>query len=261
MKKYTLVLVLALVAGLLSAFAPLPKVDEVSVQVATLTAEETEGLLFMIEEEKMARDFYSAFYELYGSQSFQNIASSEQVHMDELKFLLDSYNINDPTIGKTAGDFTDPGLQALYDQLLTQGSVSFAEALKVGAAVEEIDILDLQSRMEQTSQAGILEVYAQLEQGSENHLRAFVRQINDQTGVTYTPGHLSADEFQRIILGANGSSIQGMQNGQGMQGFGRGMQSGRGMQGGQGMNQGSGQDQLQGFMSGECSGSETCVNF
>ena len=100
MKKYTLVFVLAMVAGMLSAFAPLPKVDQASVQVATLTAEETDGLLFMIEEEKMARDLYSAFYGLYGSSSFQKIASSEQVHMDELKVLLNSYSINDPTIGK-----------------------------------------------------------------------------------------------------------------------------------------------------------------
>ena len=67
MKKYTLVIVLAMLAGMLSAFAPLPKVDKASAQVAALTAEETEGLLFMIEEEKMARDLYSAFYGLYGS--------------------------------------------------------------------------------------------------------------------------------------------------------------------------------------------------
>ena len=67
MKKYTLVIVLAMLAGMLSAFAPLPKVDNAYAQVSALTAAETEGLLFMIEEEKMARDLYSAFYGLYGS--------------------------------------------------------------------------------------------------------------------------------------------------------------------------------------------------
>ena len=129
--------------------------------------------------------------------------------MDELKVLLDSFGINDPTIGKAAGAFADPDLQALYDRLLAQGSISLAEALKVGAAVEEIDILDLQSRMAQTAQAGILNVYAELEWGSENHLRAFVRQINNQTGETYTPGYLSTEEFQRITLGTNGNGTQG----------------------------------------------------
>ena len=236
-----------MVAGLLSAFAPLPKVDQASVQVATLTAQETDDLLFMIEEEKMARDLYTAFYGLYGSPSFQKIASSEQVHMDELKVLLNFYSINDPTIGKAAGVFTDPDLQALYDQLLAQGSASLAEALKVGAAVEEIDILDLQSRMARTAQADILEVYAILESGSENHLRAFVGQINNQTGEIYIPGYLSAEEYQRITLGANGNSTQGLQNGQGMQGNGRGMQAGQGMQGSQATKQGSGRNQMQGL--------------
>ena len=260
MKKYTLVFVLAMLASMLSAFAPLPKVDEATTQVVALTTDETDGLMFMIEEEKMARDLYTAFFGLYGSQSFQRIASSEQVHMDELNVLLNSFSIADPTIGNAAGVFTDPDLLALYDQLLAQGRVSFAEALKVGAAVEEIDILDLQSRMTQTAQAGILEVYAQLEWGSENHLRAFVGQINNQTGETYTPGYLTEEEFQRITLGANGNSIQGFQNGQGMQGNGRGMQAGQGMQGRQGTRQSSGPGQMQGFMGGDCSGSEFCVN-
>jgi len=260
MKKYTLVIVLTMVAGMLSAFTPLPQVDEVSVQVAALTAQETDDLLFMVEEEKMARDLYAAFYGLYGSPSFQKIALSEQVHIDELNALFNFYNLNDPTIGKGAGVFTNPDLQALYDQLLAQGSVSFAEALKVGAAVEEIDILDLQSRMARTSQAGILEVYAILESGSENHLRAFVGQINNQTGEIYAPGHLSAEEFQRITIGANNNGIQGLQNGQGMQGNGRGIQAGQGMQGGQSMKQGLNFYQMRGNMSGDCSGSETCVN-
>ena len=260
MKKYTLVIVLAMVAGLLSAFAPLPQVDEVSVQIAVLTAQETDDLHFMVEEEKMARDLYAAFYELYGSPSFQRIASSEQVHMDELKVLFNFYSVNDPTIGKAAGVFTDPDLQTLYDQLLAQGRVSFAEALKVGAAVEEIDILDLQSRMARTAQAGILEVYAILASGSENHLHAFVGQISNQTGEIYTPGYLSTDEYQRITLGVNGNSTQGLQNGQGMQGNGRGIQAGQGMQGGQTMNQGLNLDQMRGNMSGECSGFETCPN-
>jgi len=260
MKKYTIVLVLVMVAGMMSAFAPLPQGNEVSPQTASLTASETADLQFMIEEEKMARDLYTAFYGLYSTQSFQTIASSEQVHMDELKFLLDTFGIPDPTIGNAAGVFSDAGLQALYDQLLAQGSVSMTEALKVGASVEEIDILDLQSRMAQTVQADILAVYSELEWGSENHLRAFVRQINNQTGAIYTPGYLSTEEFQRITQNTNGNSIQGFQNGQGMQAYGRGMQTGQGMQGGQGMRQGSGLNQMQGFMAGECSGSETCVN-
>ena len=223
MKKYSIALVLLVVAGMMSAFAPLPQVNEVSPQAAALTANEIANLLFMIEEEKMARDLYTAFYGLYTSQSFQMIASSEQMHMNELKFLLDNYSIADPTIGKAAGVFTNADLQALYNQLLAQGSVSLTEALKAGAAVEEIDILDLQSRMAETTQSDILAVFSQLELGSENHLRAFVRQINNQTGEIYEPSHLSEEEYQRIILSANGNGAQVLRGGQVARGRGRWM--------------------------------------
>jgi len=53
----------------------------------------------------------------------------------------------------------------LYDQLV-------ADALRVGAAVEEIDILDLEERIAQTDKAEIQLVYENLAKGSRNHLRA-----------------------------------------------------------------------------------------
>ncbi len=71
--------------------------------------------------------------------------------------------------------FSNPDLQALYDQLIAQGSQSLQDAFLVGAAIEEIDILDLEERIAQTDKADIQLVYQSLLQGSENHLRAFVR--------------------------------------------------------------------------------------
>ena len=60
------------------------------------------------------------------------------------------------------GEFTDSALQALYDKLIAQGSTSVAAALKVGAAIEEIDILDLQERVAVTTHADIVRVYGNL---------------------------------------------------------------------------------------------------
>ena len=52
-----------------------------------MSPEETAALLFMREEEKLARDVYNALYEIWGQNTFANIASSEQMHMDEVKLL------------------------------------------------------------------------------------------------------------------------------------------------------------------------------
>lgn len=142
-----------------------------AISASDLSAEEAAALLFMREEEKLARDVYNQMYALWGLPVFQNIAASEQAHMDEIKLLLDRYGLADPALDP--GQFTDPNLQALYDQLIAQGSVSVTEALNVGALVEQTDIADLQARLAQTDNADIQLVYTNLMNASYNHLAAF----------------------------------------------------------------------------------------
>ncbi|HSG43289.1 MAG TPA: DUF2202 domain-containing protein, partial [Anaerolineales bacterium] len=62
-----------------------------TIPTSDLSEEEAASLLFMREEEKVARDVYIKMYELWGMPIFQNIANSEQMHMDQIKLLLDRY--------------------------------------------------------------------------------------------------------------------------------------------------------------------------
>ncbi len=142
-----------------------------AIPASDLSAEEAAALLFMREEEKLARDVYNQMFTLWGQPVFQNIAASEQTHMDQIKLLMDRYGLADPALDP--GKFTDANLQALYDQLIAQGSVSLVEALKVGATIEQVDIADLQTRIAQTDNADIQLVYNNLMSGSYNHLSAF----------------------------------------------------------------------------------------
>ena len=142
-----------------------------AIPASDLSAEEAAALLYMREEEKLARDVYNQLYALWGQPVFQNIAASEQTHTDEIKLLLDRYGLADPALDP--GQFTDANLQALYDQLIAQGSVSLTDALNVGALVEQTDIADLQARLAQTDNADIQLVYNNLMNASYNHLAAF----------------------------------------------------------------------------------------
>lgn len=142
-----------------------------AIPATDLSAEESAALLYMREEEKLARDVYNQLYTLWGQPVFQNIAASEQTHTDEIKLLLDRYVLADPALDP--GQFTDANLQALYDQLIAQGSVSLEEAMKVGVLIEETDIADLQARLAQTDNADIQLVYNNLMNASYNHLAAF----------------------------------------------------------------------------------------
>lgn len=140
-----------------------------------LTDDEVAGLMWMREEEKLARDVYDAMEAKWDLQIFDNISNSEQTHMDAVLALLERHGLDDPAAGNAPGEFTNPELQALYDSLIAQGNVSATEALKVGVAIEELDIADLQAR--QTETADIALVYDHLETGSEHHLEAFNRQL------------------------------------------------------------------------------------
>jgi hypothetical protein len=206
-----------------------------SMTTADLSVDEITDLLFMREEEKLARDVYLALFEQWGIPVFQNIAASEQAHMDALLNLINQYGLEDSAAGNNAGVFSDPDLQALYNQLIATGSQSLADALIVAAAVEEIDILDLQGSLVQTSNGDIVPVYQNLLAGSENHLRAFVSSWERQTGEVYQPQYLNQNEYADIMGGSIGGNGQG-QGGQGGNGNGN---RGGGKGNGRGGNSGS----------------------
>ena len=158
-----------------------------------------DGLLYMREEEKLAHDVYLYLNTKWNQKVFANITTSEQRHVDAMKYLLSIYNVADPVINEIPGQFVNSHLQDLYNQLISAGSVSLVEALKVGAAIEEIDILDIKKEIAADSKyTDITGVYTNLMSASENHLRAFVRNLSRQ-GVTYQPQYLTAQEYAAII--------------------------------------------------------------
>ena len=173
--------------------------EELNPAVTGLTSEDAAGLIFMKEEEKLARDTYLALYDVWNLSIFQNISNSEQTHTDAVGVLLDQYGIADPSSSNEAGEFTDAKLQNLYNQLVAQGSISLSDALKVGATIEEIDIIDLSEYIAETDVNNIILVYENLMKGSRNHLRSFVATLENQTGETYVPQYLSQEEYDLII--------------------------------------------------------------
>ena len=146
-------------------------------QTLALTDDETYWLTYMREEEKVARDVYLSLNDTWNLRIFKNIAASEQTHMDAIKNLLDTHSIPDPAGGKGIGEFTNPDLQKLYNDLILQGSISKVEALKVGVIIEETDIDDLNEAIATSQHNDLKTVYSNLLQGSLNHLDAFESQL------------------------------------------------------------------------------------
>jgi hypothetical protein len=150
--------------------------------VAILTQAEADDLLFMREEEKLARDVYVTLYAEWGNQVFNTISQSEQRHMDAILSLLNKYGLTDPALDP--GKFAHQELQDLFDDLVAIGRETNLDALMVGALVEEVDMKDIVAAMDRTDKTDILNVYGNLLAGSVNHLNAFVKNIE---GISSSP--------------------------------------------------------------------------
>lgn len=149
-----------------------------SSDVTPITTDETSRLSFLTEEEKLAHDVYTKLYEKYGVRVFASIARSETTHQNRMLDLLDARGIDDPRSNKV-GVFNNQDLQKLYDTLMAQGSQSLTEAYKVGVAIEERDIADLQDDLKNINAAhtDIVDTLNILLRGSQNHLQVFNRQL------------------------------------------------------------------------------------
>jgi hypothetical protein len=141
--------------------------------IIPLTPAEIAGLVQMREEEKLARDVYSAMYAKWNSRVFQNISNSEQTHMSAILNLLTRYSVPDPVGNNAPGVFSDSNIQALYNSLIEKGNISNLEAYKVGIDIEQLDINDLKTQISTTSKTDLLKVYNNLLLGSYSHLEAF----------------------------------------------------------------------------------------
>jgi len=166
---------------------------------ATISDLEKAGLTYMREEEKLAHDVYTVLFQKFSQVTFDNIAKSELTHTDAVKSLLDRYNLEDPSLDKKVGEFVNVDLKKMYVDLLNKGTKTIKDALEVGAAIEEIDILDLQERLAQTDNEDIQVVYENLMRGSRNHLRAFTKNYKNLTGQDYVSQYLSKSDYDAIV--------------------------------------------------------------
>lgn len=165
-----------------------------------LSEAERTSLAYMREEEKLALDVYARLDTLWGAQVpvFGNIGRSEATHTEAVRQLLLRYDVADPAAALAEGIFANATLQQLYTDLIAQGTPSLVAALQVGALIEELDIVDIQTALDGIDNQDIVLVYENLLKGSRNHLRSFVKTLGQQ-GVAYTPVYLTQDAYSAIV--------------------------------------------------------------
>lgn len=165
-----------------------------------ISQEDRDALLFMLEEEKLARDTYVYLDEFWKLNQFSNIKNSEQSHMEAVDGLLKLYDISYSILPD--GEFANDELQGLYDRFVMHGSVNETQALEVGATIEDMDIVDLENYLAETNDTQVKAVFESLQCGSRNHLRSFTSSLGN-LGNTYVPQYLPLDDYDAIIKDGN----------------------------------------------------------
>ena len=187
---------------------------------------ERHHLIFMREEEKLARDVYAALAGMWpDSRIFVNIGEgSEQTHTDVMRDKLEEYGIADPnpdtnnlpsSIGVFTGELYGSYFTENYQLLINKGSQSELDALYVGAFIEELDMHDIvecphvieesdngisDCGLEYTDEQVLINAYSSLLDGSKSHLRAFVGRIESIIGEgNYEAQILDQEEVDEIL--------------------------------------------------------------
>jgi len=180
-------------------------------------------LEFMCEEEKLARDVYITLGSMHSDTSvFGRIDDSEERHKCAVADMLEKYGIDSPSTNDNVGVFTgeDYGwyFTEKYGELVAQGSTAKLAALYVGAFIEELDMMDINqcpavivatdNGIDDVSECGkiytvkadIQRLYEFLLEGSKNHLRAYVGNIEKVIGEgNYKAQVISQEDVDEIL--------------------------------------------------------------
>jgi hypothetical protein len=186
-----------------------------------LDSRETAGLVYLREVEKLAHDVYATLHSKWNLPMFGNISQSEERHMEAMKLLLDRYGLPDPVANRQVGLFQNSDLQALYGSLISQGGLSLNSAVRVGTVIEDLDIRDLENATAATDNNDLKLIYQNLRQASENHMRAFIRQL-EAAGDRYVPQYITQVRLDEILASPQQTGRGMGAQGNGQRGFGRG---------------------------------------
>ena len=236
MKKLPIALpLIALLSLSLVAFAQGPGGGPGTGGGPSLDAAEEVHLLFMRAEEKLAHNVYLALGAEFPELAvFSNIVDSETKHIETMLNKIVQFGLTDPNILDGPGEFNADNFGAYFTEKYTAlTDVDAAEspllqALLNGALIEELDMHDIiycpevivdtvgditdqyGCGMEYTDAKALIRSYGKLLDGSENHLRAFVRVIETNFSATdypdfftedglYKAQYLSQDEVDDIL--------------------------------------------------------------
>lgn len=211
--------IMVLAAGLLYG-------ERISSGEVELDKGEREHLVFMRLTEKLGRDLSITLGNTYfAEQVFAHMVPSQQKYTDSVEKKLTRYQVADPIhdlkTDDPVGVFLDPLYGAYFESrfnaLVERGMEDVLEAYYAGAFMEELNMQEIahcpdfivrtfsdidrgECGLDHTNEKVLIKTYGTLLGGSEEHLRAYVRNIEKIIGEGgYVAQVLSQEEVAEIL--------------------------------------------------------------
>ncbi len=176
----TLNLYAAVILALAVVFASCSK-EEIEAPIRTpdsgdvqgLSNFERDGLVALLETQKMHRDVYAWMNDQFPSAVFAALAESDGEGMERLSQAVNKYGIYNPTSNRLPGEFEDVGLQNRYNEFIRLTVGDLPAMIENARVMEEEVICQLQEQ--QLCLCGnddLRELYGNLIQESKTQLQA-----------------------------------------------------------------------------------------
>lgn len=160
----------------------------------TLSTQEIDGMKYMVENEKLLRDYFTAMNDKFDVPLFNQLAENEQSHLDLLSVKFDIYDLENPANALGAGEFVNPELHLCYDDLIANGGASIYAGLIAGIAKVEEDLLDIPLLIDQLEgNQDIEQVYSKILDESQSNLETLKAEMKKRIVLSVQPEAPNAD--------------------------------------------------------------------
>ncbi len=126
---------------------PIDEVDDIfdfnSDKHDGLTQDQIDDLEDLYEYEKLRKDVYSTFDNIWDSDELKDLEKSAKDSMDDIEKVFDDYNLDLPVLSDEEGVFEDKKLEDAYDSIIKDGENSLDDALNESHDLDNSDTKSL----------------------------------------------------------------------------------------------------------------------
>jgi hypothetical protein len=150
----------------------------VGMQREPVSDRERDGMRYMLQVHKMARDVYLEFYDLWKVGLFSDLAHEKQLNMDGMLALMRKYETKPQVRPGEFGAFPGRKFRKQYANFLQTGKLSMFEALRVGGTMENLSIFDASWAMDRSDNRDLKAAYALFMREARDNLQRIKQELH-----------------------------------------------------------------------------------